>query len=88
MGHTLSLTGEGSTAASLHSSAAALLHPPRTRCPMDAAPYPYQAQATYPGGVSELDAALHLLHPPDKGWEAGEVTIFVEGASETPTPPA
>ena len=86
MGNTLRLTGEGS-ATSLHSSAPALLHAVRTRCPMDAAPYLNQARATYPGGVSELDAALHLLHPPDGDLEVGEVTIFVEGASETPTRP-
>ena len=65
MGDTLRLTGEDS-ATSLHSSALAVLHVLRTRHPMGAAPYLNQARATYPGGVSELDAALHLLHPPDK----------------------
>ena len=37
--------------------------------------------------MSELDAALHLLHLPDKEVEVGEVTIFVEGADETPSRP-
>ena len=60
MGDTLQLTGAGS-AMSLRSSAPALLHAFRTRYPGDAAPYLNQARATYPGGVSELDAALHLL---------------------------
>ena len=84
MGDTLRLTGEGS-ATSLHSRAAALLHALRTRQPMDAAPDLNQARATYPGRVSEL--VLHLLHAPDKDLEVGEVTIFVEGAGETPTRP-
>ena len=86
MGDTLRLTGDGS-ATSLHSSAPALLHALRTRQSMDAAPYLNQARATYPGGMSELDAALHLLHPPDEDLEVGKVTLFVEGASETPTRP-
>ena len=67
---------------SLRSSAPALLHALRTRYPGDAAPYLNQARATYPGGVSELDAALHLLHPPDEDLEVGEITVFVEGAEE------
>ena len=79
MGDTLRLTGAGS-AMFLRSSAPALLHALRTRYPGDAAPYLDQARATYPGGVSELDAALHLLHPPDENLEVGEVTVFVEGA--------
>ena len=86
MGDTLRLTGEGS-ATSLHSSAPALLHALRTRCPMDAALYLDQAGATYPGGVSELDGALQLLHPPDEDLEVGEVTILVAGTGETPTRP-
>ena len=86
MGDTLRLTGDGS-ATPLHSSAPALLHAPRTHHPMDAAPYLNQARATYPGGMSDLDAGLHLLHLPDKDLEVGEVTIFVEGAGETPTRP-
>ena len=86
MGDDLRLTGAGS-ATSLHSSAPALLHALRTRCPRDAAPYLNQARATYPGGVSELDAALHLLHPLDEDLEVCEVTIFVEGAGKTPTRP-
>ena len=86
MGDTLRLTGAGS-AMSLHSSAPALLHALRTRCPGDTAPYLSQARATYPGGVSELDAALHLLHPPDQDLEVGEITVFVEGADEAPTRP-
>ena len=86
MGDTLRLTGAG-WATSLHSSAPALLHALRTRCPGDTAPYLNQAQATYPGGVSEVDAALHLVNPPDEDLEVGEVRIFVEGAGETPTRP-
>ena len=86
MGDTLQLTGAGS-AMSLRSSAPALLHALRTRYPGDAAPYLNQARATYPGGVSQLDAALHLLHPPDKDLEVGEITVFVEGADEAPARP-
>ena len=86
MGHTLRLTGTGS-AMSLHSSAPALLHALRTRCPGDKAPYLNQARATYPGGVSELDAALHLLHPPDKDLEVDDITVFMEGADKAPTRP-
>ena len=70
IGDTLRLTGAGS-AMSLHSSAPAPLHALRTRCPGDASPYLTHARATYPGGVSELDVALHLLHPPDEELEAG-----------------
>ena len=81
MGDTLWLTGAGS-AMSLRSSAPALLHALRTRYPGDAAPYLNQARATYPGGVSELDAALRLPYPPDVDLEVGEVTVFVEGADE------
>ena len=81
MGDTLRLTGAGS-AMSLRSSAPALLHALRTRYPGDAAPYLNQARATYPGRVSGLDAALHLLHPPDEDLEVGEITVFVEGADE------
>ena len=65
MGDTRRLMGEGS-ASSLHSSAPALLHALRTCLPMDAAHILNQARATYPGRVSELDAALHLLQPPDE----------------------
>ena len=86
MGDTLRLTGAGS-AMSLRSSAPALLHALRTRYPGDAAPYLNQAWATYPGGVSELDAALHPLHPPDDDLEVGEVTVFVEGADEASARP-
>ena len=86
MGDTMRLAGAGS-AMSLHSSAAALLHALRMRCPGGTAPYLNQARATYPGGVSELDAALHLLHPPDEDLEPGEITVFVEGADEAPTRP-
>ena len=86
MGDTLRLTGAGS-AISLHSSAPALLQALRTRCPGDAAPYLNQARATYPGGVSELDAALYPPHPSDKDLEVGEITVFVEGAGEAPTRP-
>ena len=85
-GDTLRLTGAGS-AMTLRSSAPALLHTLRTRCPGDTAPYLNQARATYPGGVSELDAALHLLHPPDEDLEVGEITVFEEGAEEAPARP-
>ena len=86
MRDTLRLTGAGS-AMSLRSSAPALLHALRTRYPRDAAPCLNRARATYPGGVSELDAALHLLHPPDEDLEVGEVTVFVEGADEVSARP-
>ena len=86
MGDTLRLTGAGS-AMSLRSSAPALLHALRTRYPGDTAPYPNQARSTYPGGLSELDAALHPLHPPEKDLEVGELTVFVEGADEAPARP-
>ena len=86
MGDTLRLTGAGS-AMSLRSSAPALLHALRTRYAGDTAPYLNQARATYPGGVSELDAVLHLLHPPDKDLEAGKITVFLEGADEAPARP-
>ena len=86
MGNTLQLTGAGS-AMSLGSSTPALLHALRRRYPGDAAPYLNQARATYPGGVSELDAALHLLHPPDENLEVGEITVFVEGADEASARP-
>ena len=86
MGDTLRLMGAGS-AISLRSSAPALLHALRTRYPGDTAPYLNQARATYPGGVSELDAALHLLHPPDEDLEGGEITVFVKGADEAPARP-
>ena len=86
MGDTLRLTGAG-PAMSLRSSAPALLHALRTRYPGDAAPYLNRARATYPGGVSELDAALHLLHPPDEDLEVGEITVFVEGADKASARP-
>ena len=86
MGDILRLTGAGSTM-SLHSSAPALLHAFQTHCPGQTAPYLSQARATYPGGVSELDAELHLLHPPDEDLEVGEITVFVEGADKAPTRP-
>ena len=83
MGDTLRLTGAGS-AMSLRSSTPALLHAIRTRYPGDTAPYLSQARATYPGGVSDLDAALHLLHPPDEDLEGGKITVLVEGADKAP----
>ena len=86
MGDTLRLTGAGS-AMSLRSSAPALMHALRTRYPGDTAPYLNQARATYPGGVSELDAALYLLHPADEDFEVGKITVFVEGADEAPARP-
>ena len=86
MGNNLQLTGAGS-AVSLRSSAPALVHALRTRYPGDEAPYLNQARATYPGGVSELDAALHLLHPADEDLEVGEITVFVEGADEASARP-
>ena len=86
VGDTLQLTGAGS-AMSLRSSAPALLHALRTRYPGDAAPYRNQARATYRGRVSELDAALHLLHPPDEELEVGEIKVFVEGVGRGARPP-
>ena len=86
MGDRLRLTGAGS-AMSLRSSAPALLHALRMRYPGDMAPYLNQARATYQGGVSELDAALHLLHPTDEDLLVGEITVFVEGADEAPARP-
>ena len=86
MGDTLQLTGARS-AVSLRSSAPALPHALRTRYPGDAAPYLNQARATYRGGVSELDAVLHLLHPPDEDLEVGQITVFAEGAEEAPARP-
>ena len=71
----------------LRSSAPALPHVLRTRYPGDTAPNLNQARATYPGGVSELDAALHLLHPGDEDLEVGEITVFVEGADKAPARP-
>ena len=86
MGDTLRLTGAGS-AMSLRSSAPALLHALRTRYPGNAAQYLNQARATYPMGVSELDAALHPLHPPDEELEVGEITVFAEGADKASARP-
>ena len=86
MGDILRLTGAGS-AMFLQSSAPALLHALRTRCPGDTVPYLNQARARYPGGVSKLDAPFHLLHPPDEDLELGEIMVFVEGADEAPTRP-
>ena len=86
MGDTLRLTGAGS-AMSLRSSAPALLHALRMCCPGDTAPYLNLARTTYPGGVSELDAALQLLHPLDEDLEVGKITVFVEGADETTARP-
>ena len=51
------------------------------------APYLNQALVRYLGGVSELDAALHLPDPPNEDLEVEEVTIFVEGAGFTPPHP-
>ena len=70
MGDALKLTGKG-LATSVHSSALALLHALRMGLPMETAQSLNQARATYPGGVSELDAALHLMQPPGKELEVG-----------------
>ena len=86
MGDILRLTEAGS-AMSLRTSASALLHALRTPYPGDTAPYLNQARAKYPGGVSQLDAALHLLHPPDEDLVVGEITVIVEGADEAPARP-
>ena len=86
IGIALRLTGEGS-ATSLHSSALVLLHALRTCLSMDAAPGLDQARATCPGGMYEVNAALHLLYPRDEDLEVGGVTRFVEGAGETPSRP-
>ena len=37
--------------------------------------------------MSELDAALDLLHPPEEDLELGEITVFVEGADDAPARP-
>ena len=87
MADALRLMDEG-WATSLHSSSPAQLHALSTHLSMDATPYLNQARATYPGEITELDAALHLLHQSDEDLEVGEVTIFVEGAGEAPPPPA
>ena len=34
-----------------------------------------------------MDAAHHLLHPPDEDLEVGEITVFVEGANKVPKRP-
>ena len=86
MGDTLRLTG-AECAMSFRSSAPALLHALRTRYPGDTVPYLNRARATYSGGLSELDAALHLLRPPEEDLEVGEITVFVEGAEEAPARP-
>ena len=86
MGDTLRLTGAGS-AMSLRSSNPALLHALRTRYPGDAAPYLNQARARYQGGVSELDAALHVLRPPDEDLEVSKITVFLETADQAPARP-
>ena len=66
----LQLTGEG-LATCLHSRAPALLHALRPSHSMDAAPYLNQARTTYPGGMSGMDAALQVLHPPEEELEVG-----------------
>ena len=67
--------------------APAILHILRRRDSAGDTAYLKQARATYPGGVSELDAAIHLLRPPDRDLEVGEVTTFLEGAGEAPCCP-
>ena len=37
--------------------------------------------------MSELDAALHFLHPPNEDLEVGKITVFMEGADKAPTRP-
>ena len=81
----LLLTGKGSPNA-LCGGAPALLHALRTRHSAAEAPYLNQARATYPGGVSELDVALHLLHSPEEDLEFAEVRIFLEGLGEAHPP--
>ena len=81
MVNALRVTGERS-ATVLRSSSAALLQALRTRHSAGEALYLNQAQAGYPGGMSERDAALHLLHPLDEGLEPGEGTMFMEVACE------
>ena len=83
MGDTPRLTSKGSATA-LRSSAPALLHALTTCHSADEALYLNQARAKYLGGVFELDAALHLLHPPEEDLEMMEVTMFLEGAGEAP----
>ena len=72
---------------SLCSSAPALLHALRTRCPGDTAPYLNQARATFPGGVSELDAALHLLHPRKGTWRRAKSRCSWKARTRRPPAP-
>ena len=70
------MSGPGPTSQASHVeggrvAAGGLLQALRTRLSMDASLYLNQAWATYPGGVSELDEALHLLPPPDEDLEVG-----------------
>ena len=37
-------------------------------------------------GISDLDAALRLLHPPDESLVVGKLTALVEGAREALPP--
>ena len=46
-----------------------------------------EPRATYLGGVSKLDAALHLLHPQDTDLKVGEIMVFVEDTFETRSRP-
>ena len=85
MGDTLRLTGER-LANALRSTAPALLHALGTRFSAGDTLYLNQAGATYPEGVSELDAALYLLHLPEVDLEVGKITIFVQGAGEADPP--
>ena len=79
MGEALRLTGK-KLATSLGSSAPALLHPLRALYSVDEAPFLNQAGARSPRGVSELNAAVHFLHPSEQDREVREDTIFAEGA--------
>ena len=60
---------------------------PQDALPRGRGPVPQPGAGHIPGGVSELDAALHLLHPPDEDLEVGEITVFVEGGDEAPARP-
>ena len=88
MADALRLTAERSATA-LGSSTPALLHATRSCHPAGKALYLNQARAKHAGGGSELDAAHHLLHPPEEDLETGDITIFVESegkATRRPCP--
>ena len=83
VGDALQLVGEGSNT-SLCGSALALLHALQARHTAEEVLYLSQARAVYPLGMSELDAALHLLHPPDEELEVGGITVRARSYQAAP----